>query len=249
MSTHLSEVLSQRWFYEFRLPDGSTTSSYLPEHVRAIHATRQGALRVLLARAGLGDANGPNDASALDVACHEGFFTFTLAEFFATVRGIDKNAESVRKASLMAQALAVPGVRIEQLSVEELTDGDQSDFVLCFGLVYHVENPILVFRQLGRLAREAVCIETQVLPCEIEAHIEDGNYLTQRPVQGLFAMCEDYSTSAEGGLTDIALVPSRKALEACLKAVGFSRLTYYQPTAADYEQFVRGHRVVLLAQR
>jgi SAM-dependent methyltransferase len=242
MSDLMRTVKEQKWFYEFRLPDGSTTDSYLPPHVRAIHLTRERALRQFLA---LRDWS---SSTALDVACHEGFYSLVLNDYFGSVTGLDKNAGSLNKARQIAELLGHSTIRFLNESVESHSEST-ADFVLCFGLLYHVENPVTVFRDLARLARSAICIETQVLPVDMETSIEDGNYTSQRSVQGLFGVCEDYSASKEGGLTDIALVPSRKAVEYCLRTIGFPRVQYFRPSPDDYEQFVRGHRVVLIAER
>ena len=68
-------------------------------------------------------------------------------------------------------------------------------------------------------------------------------------LNGLFGLCVDYSHSPEGGLTDVALVPSRQALEFLLKQFGFKTVDFYTPELSDYEQFVRGHRVVVYAEK
>src|SRR5882762_1399305 len=179
MDELLNLVKDQKWFYEFVLPDGTTTQSYLPEVVRGIHVTREKALRYFLSTRPFGDA------SAIDVACHEGYFSLLLSEFFARVTGIDKNPESISKARQMASLLRTPRVAFSQSSLEDLTGEPAADFILCFGLVYHVENPVQVFRGLARLARRALCLETQVLPLDVAGRVEDGSFLSQRELQGL----------------------------------------------------------------
>ncbi len=124
-----------------------------------------------------------------------------------------------------------------------------ADFVLCFGLLYHVENPIQILRKLAALAKRSLCIETQVLPFNLTGSLEDGSYLWQRDLNGVFGLCIDYSESPEGGLTDLSLVPSRQALEFLLRQFGFKTVNFYKPEADDYEQFVRGHRVIIFAEK
>lgn len=243
MSELLARVKQQKWFYEFRLPDGTTTESYIEPRFRGIHATRDRALRAFLRRT---DRRGQR---ALDVACHEGYFALTLAETFGHVTALDKNRSSLDKARDIVRLLGSGPVEFIEGSLEHFRPGQQFDFVLCFGLLYHVENPMQIFRQLGALAQRELCVETQVLPFDLSGLVEDGSFGTQRPLRGLFGVCEDYSHSKEGGLTNTALVPSRSALDYCLKESGFSRVEYFEPAAGDYEQFVRGHRVILLAQR
>jgi hypothetical protein len=79
--------------------------------------------------------------------------------------------------------------------------------------------------------------------------IEDGYYTNQRETKGMFGLCMDYPDSKEGGLTELALVPSRDALVSLLGVFGFTRIRFYEPVEGDYEQFVRGHRVILYAEK
>lgn len=243
MSNELDRVKSQKWFYEFDLPDGSKTESYLPEVARQVHATREKALRGFLGTLG-GDF-----ATALDISCHEGFFSLVLREYFDHVVGIDKNTESLNKAKQIAGLLGHPEIKFNNTSLEDWGVDQSADFALCFGLLYHVENPIQVLRKLALLAKKAVCIETQVLPFNISGPIEDGSYLWQRELHGLFGLCADYAHRAEGGLTDLALIPSRQGLEFLIRQFGFKTVSFYTPEACDYEQFVRGHRVIVFAEK
>jgi tRNA (mo5U34)-methyltransferase len=243
MSNELDKVKSQKWFYEFSLPDGTKTESYLPEIARQIHVTRENALRRYLSS--LGDGY----STALDISCHEGFFSLVLAEYFKNVTGLDKNVDSLDKAKQIATLLGHPKICFKNSSVELWDEKHGADFVLCFGLLYHVENPIQIMRKLAALTKKALCIETQVLPYNLSGPIENGSYLWQRELNGLFGLCVDYSHSPEGGLTDLALVPSRQALEFLLKQFGFKTVNSYNPEPSDYEQFVRGHRVVIFAEK
>jgi tRNA (mo5U34)-methyltransferase len=243
MNDELNWAKQQKWFYEFALPDGTRTESYEEVPVRKIHFTREKALRNYLSRR---DWRG---ASAVDLACHEGFFSVTLAEYFGTVVGIDKNQDSLAKAARIARLVGRGGIRFENNTVENLGAGNAADFVLCFGLLYHTENTIEVLRRIAAITRRAVCIETQVLPFETAGRIEDGSYLSQRDLHGTFGLCVDYSHGKEGGLTDLALVPSRGALMFLLQQFGFDRIDVFEPAPDDYEQFVRGSRVIVYAEK
>ena len=241
MDDDLAWVKRQAWFYEFALPDGSRTQCYVPEAVRAIHATREKVLRHYLQRLG-------TSGSALDVACHEGLFSLVLAEHCASVTGIDRNPDSVEKARRISRLLGRGDIRFETEAIESWRGGTV-DFVLCFGLLYHAENPIQIIRKLAALAGRALCIETQVLPYDISGRIEDGSYQWQRDLNGLFGVCADYPDRSEGGMTGIALVPSRAAVEFLLRHFGFAKIEVYAPSPGDYEQFVRGSRIIVIAER
>jgi len=243
MNDALDRVKNQKWFYEFSLPDGTKTESYLPEAARQIHITRENALRQYLSS--LGDGY----STALDVSCHEGFFTLVLSEYFKNVAGLDKNHESLDKAKQITVLLGHSEICLTNSSVELYDEKQSADFVLCFGLLYHVENPIQIMRKLAALTKKSLCIETQVLPYNITGSVEDGSYLWQRDLNGLFGLCVDYSHSPEGGMTDLSLVPSRQAIEFLLKQFGFKAVTFYEPEPEDYEQFVRNQRVIIFAEK
>lgn len=243
MGNELDRVKSQKWFYEFALPDGTKTESYLPGVVRQIHVTRENALRRYLS------ALGDGYSTALDISCHEGFYSIVLAEYFKNITGLDKNSESLDKAKQIANLLGHPEICFENSSVELWDEKQSADFVLCFGLLYHVENPIQIMRKLAALTKKSLCIETQVLPYNLTGPIENGSYLWQRDLNGLFGLCVDLSHSPEGGLTDLALVPSREALEFLLKQFGFKTVKFYKPEPDDYEQFTRNHRVIVFAEK
>jgi tRNA (mo5U34)-methyltransferase len=243
MSNRLEQVKSQKWFYEFSLPDGSKTESYLPEIARKVHVTREKALRKYL------ECLDSSYSTALDISCHEGFFSLILAEYFKNVTGIDKNQESLEKAIEIAILLDHKEISFKNSALEVWDEKQCADFVLCFGLLYHVENPIEIIRKLAILTKKAICIETQVLPYDLSGPVEDGSYLWQRDLNGLFGLCVDYSYRSEGGLTDLALVPSRNALEFLLKQFGFRKVSFYKPESDDYEQFTRNHRVIIFAEK
>lgn len=239
----LDAIKKQKWFYEFTLPDGSVTESYLPIVARQIHITREKALRNWLV------SNGDRFSDVLDISCHEGYFSIVLSDYFKYVTGIDRNPESLVKAMQIALAMGRTTIQFYESSVEDWVEKRAADFVLCFGLLYHVENPIQILRKLSLLTKKTLCIETQVLPFDFTGSVEDGSYKWQRDIMGLFGVCADYSHRAEGGLTDLALVPTVSGLVFLLKQFGFSSISFYEPSSDDYEQFVRKHRVILFASK
>ena len=163
--------------------------------------------------------------------------------------GVDKNKESLDKAALMFKVQEADGIQLFNMKVEDLNPENKYDLVLCYGLLYHTENPMGMLRKLSGLCRKTLIIETQIFPFDITGSIEDGSYQWLRPVHGMFALCKDYSHSPEGGVTDIAIVPSRGAIEYSLRQFEFKSLSIFSPKKDDFEQFVRGHRIIITAER
>jgi len=240
----INEIKAQQWFYEFKLPDGTTTQSYLPDFVRQIHHTREKALRQFLSD--YGSKNSFNHA--IDVSCHEGYYSHVLADYFKHVAGIDKNSNSLKKAQLITEVTGKTNISYELTSIENW-QGNAVDFVLCFGLLYHIENPVQMMRKLAAITKSAICIESQVLPAECNMQVEDGCYKKLRDIKGSFGLCFDYPDISEGGLTELALVPSREALITLLQHFGFVNIRVYEPAENDYEQFVRQQRVIVYAEK
>ena len=125
----------------------------------------------------------------------------------------------------------------------------QRDFVLMYGLLYHVQDPVGMLQQAARLARRFLCIETQVLPFNVVGNVEDGHHLAVRNIHGLFGLVEDYPDGREGGVTSFAMVPSVEGLVWLLHKLGFADVRVAKPEPGDYEQYLRGHRVMIFAAR
>jgi hypothetical protein len=243
----LRKVQARKWFYEFELPNGAKTTSDIPEEVRHIHRSRIEKLREVISMY----VEGSERSSALDLASHEGFFSIELSKHFASVQGLEIRPESLEAARLITRALGISNVTYENadLTKIEIDDRWKSDFVLVYGLLYHLENPVQVIRLASQLARKHILIETQIFPYDISGRLEDGNYRWQREVQGVFSLSVDYAARREGGSTDIALVPSLNALVFLLKNFGFNRIEVLPSADDDYEQFRRGARVVVYGQK
>jgi tRNA (mo5U34)-methyltransferase len=107
LTNPIDEVLARRWFYEFDLPDGRRTQSYLPAGVEQIHTTRLEMLLSALDPVVRGDWAGH---SVIDVACHQGFFASHLARRGAQVLGIDARQEHVRDTECVIETQVVPNM-------------------------------------------------------------------------------------------------------------------------------------------
>lgn len=247
MESTLAAVKDRVWFYEFDLPDDSLTRTNMPPEVLRIHTSRRDKLRRVI-QTHVGDASA---LTALDFASHEGYFSVELARHFRSVTGIEFKADSLEAARAISSVLGVGNVafRPGDLTRMEAVPDLEADFVLIYGLMYHLENPIQVLRLASQLSRRHVLIETQVFPYEISGMIEDGHYRYQREVQGVFSLSPDYADGREGGSTNLALVPSLNALKFLLKEFGFRRIETIGPDPDDYEQFQRRSRVILYGEK
>jgi hypothetical protein len=241
-------ALEKSWFYPLALPDGRMLPSTHDGRVDAIHHTRSRMLEAFLADRFAGDRSA---LSAVDLACHQGWFSLQLARAgFGRVAAIDARAEHVDDAALLAQIYELAAIRTHQRDVFALTpeaDGVH-DLVLMFGLLYHLENPVGALRVARALARRACVIETQVVP-HLSGMVDWGSYEYVRPLKGCFGIIDevDETHAPEASVTGVCLAPSTEGLLWLLRAVGF-RDAYVLPVPDDgYEQLRHGKRVMVAA--
>lgn len=231
---------SNDWFYPFKLSNGDHVNCMLPEDILPLHDTRLKALEYFIHKNNYND----ND-TALDLACHQGYFSFELEKYFNSVVGIDRFKDSIDKANYIKTDRG-SNCNFIHSTIENYNNS--ADFVLCFGLLYHIENPLEIFRKLNRLTKRACLIETQIAS-STSSHVEDGTYKSIRTPKGTFTLVKDYSDSSIGGITDLALVPDQNAVLNILNHLNFKNIEIYKPSKNDYEQFVRNQRIIIYAER
>jgi len=246
-ASRLQQVKERTWFYEFELPDGSLTKTDVPEAVRPIHTSRRDKLLEVI-RTRVPDAR---SQTAFDLASHEGYYAVELARHFKTVRGYEIRQSSREAADLISGALGVRNVEYVAADLQTMAfdPAQTADFVLLYGLIYHLEDPIHTLRLACQMARKHILLETQIFPYDVTGQLEDGHYVNQRPIEGVFGLTPDYASRREGGSTDIALVPSLNALLFLLRNFGFPDPVVLPSPDGDYEQFRRGSRVVVYGQK
>ncbi len=244
----MRQVNDRRWFYEFDLPNGTQTASYLPPGVARIHATRLAMLWQCLAPLA---AAGWERLSVIDVACHQGYFATQLArKGCREVVAVDARREHVADTALMAAVYGLANLRTVEADIATLDAAALGSFdvTLMLGLLYHVENPVGALRLARALTRRACVIETQVTP-NISGIVDWGAYTFQRHMVGSFALIDetDETHAPEASTTGICLCPSYEALLFVLSKVGFTRVERVAPPADAYEQLASGKRVMVIA--
>jgi len=126
--------------------------------------------------------------SALDVGCGLGDFSDFLSQFgIPKVVGIDGREDNVVEARKRHVGPSFQLGDAEELPVQAL---GTFDLVLCFGLLYHVENPMRVIRKLRALTKNALIVESMCVPGdkpklelldEVDAHNQSLNGLAFYP--------------------------------------------------------------------
>ena len=170
-------------------------------------------------------------STALDAGCGVGFFSKTLEECGLQVCGFDGREANVAEARRRYPSVPFETADIEHDTIRQL---GRFDFVLCCGLLYHLENPLRAVRNLRALTEKCLLLESMCTP-DTEASL----LLRAEP------NVEDQS------LTDLAWYPSESAMVKMLYRSGFATVYRVVPLPAheefrDTAQSTR-RRTVLLA--
>jgi tRNA (mo5U34)-methyltransferase len=110
-------------------------------------------------------------SSALDVGCGAGAFSKFLADLEFRVVGLDGREENTREASRRHAGIEFQSGDVEELSAKQL---GTFDFVLCVGLLYHLENPFRAIRNLFSVTKKVLFLESMVVPGDVPSlHLLD----------------------------------------------------------------------------
>lgn len=139
--------------------------------------------------------------TVMDVGCGVGYFSNVLALMGLDVEAFDGRYENVAEARNRYPEISFKLCDIEDMGVCEL---EPRDLVLCFGLLYHLENPFRAIRNLSLLTKKFLIIESMVAPFE-------------KPI----AVFVDETHTADQALNYVALVPSENGFVKMLYKAGF----------------------------
>jgi len=141
--------------------------------------------------------------SALDVGCGLGDFSGFLSRLgIARVVGIDGRSENLAEARNRYQDVDFKLGDVEELPVEQL---GSFDLVLCFGVLYHLENPLRAIRNLYALTQKILLVESMCVPGD----------------KPKLELLDEYEAQNQG-LNHLGLYPSEPCLVKMLSRAGFS---------------------------
>jgi SAM-dependent methyltransferase len=171
--------------------------------------------------------------TTVDVGCGLGYFSGLLLSLGLEVTAVDGRAENVEEAKRRYQ-----GVKFGQGNAEDsrLKELGQFDLVFCFGLLYHLENPLLAIRHLHEMTKKLLLVEGVIFPGE-------------EPTMALV----DEEVHEDQGLNHIAFYPTEACLVKMLYRSEFSHVYGFarQPDHPDYQAGSNSRRVrtILVASR
>jgi len=241
-----ARAMAKTWFYPFALGEGQSTPTYDGGALDQIHQTRTQMLDSVLNRSFGEDLSTLN---AVDLACHQGWFSAHLAQRgMRQVIGVDARAEHIEDASLIRDCLGLHTWQLRHSDVHDpaLLSLGAHDLVLCFGLIYHLENPVGALRVARALCKRLCVVETQVVP-GMTGWVDYGSYRFVRPLKGSFGIIDETGEThgPEASTTGICLVPSIEALVWIMQRIGFARVEVLPVPEDGYEQLVHRKRVMV----
>jgi len=173
-------------------------------------------------------------STALDAGCGIGFFAKILQEAGLNVRAFDGRMENVEQARARFPQISFEKEDVENPEIRKL---GEFDLVLCFGLLYHLENPLLAIRNLHSLTRKVLLLESMCFPDQ-----ESWMLLREEP------------SFEDQGLRDIAFYASEGCLVKMLYRAGFAAV-YRIAQLPDHDEFretaehIRRRTVLLASQQ
>lgn len=171
--------------------------------------------------------------NALDAGCGIGFFSKCLSELSLKVTAFDARTENIAEAKRRYPDVEFVVCNVEDGSIREL---GQFDLALCFGLLYHLENPFLAIRNLYAVTRKILVIESMVSR-------------SQSPVATLMS---EYQGEDQGPHY-VAFIPSEACIIKMLYQAGFLEVykTVQLPDHGDFREtfFHYRRRIVLVASK
>lgn len=155
-------------------------------------------------------------ATAIDAGCGVGFFAKLLHQCGLAVAGFDGRAVNIAEARRRFPAIPFEVADIEDAGIPGI---GQFDLVLCFGLLYHLENPLRAIRHLRALTGKCLLLESMCTP-------SSGPELL---------LCEE-PRQDDQSLTELACCASEPALVKILYRAGFA-VVYRIAPLPDHDDF------------
>lgn len=183
-------------------------------------------------------------ASVLDVGCNAGYFSIQAKLRGAgRVLGIEPWPVYLQQARKIGDVWKL-GIEFDGLDAHDLDRVDeQFDLVFLCGLLYHLKNPLLVLEHVGRLCRDAVILDTEIIPesrrnrVRVRSGAAGGVRMTTAR-SGFMKFVEGHELGGDGSNW---WVPDTECVLGMLRTAGFthfSRCRYFQP-----------HKLLLVASK
>ena len=161
--------------------------------------------------------------------------------------GIDIVDRYIEQANFIKAAVGVKNVSFEKCSLDDLSPGTHGlfDIALCFGILYHLENPVASMRRIAAVTRKVMVVDTNVMTTTDDLPVWQmkisGGPIGDKDVTSLWRPAEGVCQ----------FVPSRAAVARLLQFLGFPTVAYLEPTGQILREprYREGRRGTFIAIR
>ena len=99
--------------------------------------------------------------TAIDVGCGLGHFSRLLQSLGLEVAAVDGRQQNVDEARRRSTNIQFQQFNAEDMNISRL---GAFDLGFCFGLLYHLENPLLTIRNLRAITGKILLVESVIFP-------------------------------------------------------------------------------------
>lgn len=184
----------------------------------------------------------------IDVACNAGGFSVEAARLGADyVLGFDVADRYLDQANFIKRALGLDKVEFKKMALADC-DPDTTgmfDISFCFGILYHLENPVYEMKKLASVTRDIMLIDANMYQTPFSRKA-----LWKMNVPRVVDSDDKTTTAAWRTEKRCQFKPNVKAVIEMLGVLGFPNVEVLKPRQGGLEfRYYRGKRVTFLARR
>ena len=195
----------------------------------------------------------------LDVACNCGGFSVEAAKLNSEyVLGIDVVDHYIEQANFIKRVLSLEQVEFKVMdinSVDESTVG-MFDVTFCFGILYHLEDPIPVMKRLSSVTKSIMLVDTDVMATlfgrfgALQRFFRKPLWLMNFPAVSSTESKDATTSLWRSKQGSVQFTPNESAVVDLLKFIGFSKVEKIKPNQKGLEKrYYTGRRATFLAIR
>lgn len=189
----------------------------------------------------------------LDVACNCGGFSVEAAKSGADyVFGFDVEDHYIKQADFIKDVLGLTNAEFSNISIDDLDVGKHGtyDVTFCFGILYHLENPIRDMKMISSLTKKIMVVNTTVMHIPYVSPLVKWPLWHMRIVPPAEKSATNISTARWRKQDHCQFSPNVPAVKQLLKFLGFNDVRQIKPQAKGLEErYYKGSRVTFIGIR
>ena len=184
----------------------------------------------------------------IDVACNCGGFSVEAAKNGAEyVLGFDVADRYLEQANFIKNALGMNQLEFKNMALEDCDEQKigMFDIAFCFGILYHLENPVYAMKKLASVTRDIMVVDANLFQTPFSR-----NALWKMTVPRVVESDDKSTTALWRTENRCQFKPNVRAVIELLNVLGFSKVEVLKPRQKNLEfRYYRGKRVTFLARR